>query len=775
MRHRVGERLQLPVGRLQLRGAQRHPPLEVGVEPEDFLLGPDAPRDVLPDGQDAGDPAALVPDRRVAPRHPDELAVLLHVLVDDLPVIFGPRQNVRGERLEAPPPAFGFRDDRHDVAAQDLVSPIPEEPPAEFVAEGDPPGRVEFQDDAVGVFHQLAVIGLAPAQLFLGFFARGDDFEDGHEIFSLRTVYGQVEPGGQRGDVGFEGFGRSRPRHPVVDFEQLGIVFPYPRNHLAHFLPDDAGQPRLFFERPIDVKVDEIRGPPILIEHPAVGVPIVHVLEQGAVAAFALPEVRFGLEFGKGDGDIIGPAFPQGDAVRGEHVTAAVVELDEAEALPGEAERNEGDGFIPLPVAAVAGPGQALFLGARGEQAGGGAGPERSVLREERLGGIEPPLDHVAAHALVNRVPRFVADDAPVRVPGAEAVLRPDEFLSEPARLVIRVIVAVLEPDADGFAMRSPLKKPRDRLDELADVLAFVHEAEDFDRRFALALPLLELGDVLEDPAHLDDTAVLDHGPAHRSHPFVRPVRGGQFQLQVVRLGASHGAFDGPLDPLARLRGVEAHSQRDVRLPGRIQPVDAGNLVRPGPLTRGRVELPAAHLGRGAGIAEELVLEGEVPFRQVELPVEPLPPGEGEEQHTAPREPGEDDGDDDDERGPVLQVGEDLSRVDLGYHIPGRIGHGEHDGQHVDVPVIQALENALPAEHGLHRGDVRPRYSDPQVERGALPVPKLVQEDDVIPFPLHEERFRGRAGRGPGLDERVEVALGSDAENQRAENAAARE
>ena len=106
---------------------------------------------------------------------------------------------------------------------------------------------------------------------------------------------------------------------------------------------------------------------------------------------------------------IPGKPLPAGDGLRREHPLAPIVQLEQAQPLLADTQRQQGDRFVALAVAAVAGACLAILVRGGREKPRGAVRPEAAARSEERLLGIGAPADHVPAHALDHRVAGAVA------------------------------------------------------------------------------------------------------------------------------------------------------------------------------------------------------------------------------------------------------------------------------------------------------------------------------------------------------------------------------
>ena len=69
-----------------------------------------------------------------------------------------------------------------------------------------------------------------------------------------------------------------------------------------------------------------------------------------------------------------------------------------------------------------------------------------------------------------------------------------------------------------------------------------------------------------------------------------------------------HSLLDGGFDSGPRFVDVEAHSQAGVGRSGGVQPVNAGDLIRPCSLASRDIEFPTANVGHLARQAQQVVL-----------------------------------------------------------------------------------------------------------------------------------------------------------------------
>ena len=99
----------------------------------------------------------------------------------------------------------------------------------------------------------------------------------------------------------------------------------------------------------------------------------------------------------------------------------------------------------------------------------------------------------------------------------------------------------------------------------------------------------------------------------------------------------------------------------------------------------------------------------------------------------------------------------DFSRVHLGHHEPARPGHLAQHRQHRYPPVVAPFHQALLAQNGPHRWQLRiGRQRQAESHRLAALMARLIQIQDLVPLPPHEQGFRPETGRGPELDQRIE-------------------
>ena len=147
--------------------------------------------------------------------------------------------------------------------------------------------------------------------------------------------------------------------------------------------------------------------------------------------------------------------------------------------------------------------------------------------------------------------------------------------------------------------------------------------------------------------------------------------------------------------------------------------------------------------------------------------------GAPEEQRPEARERHEDESDP--RREPAARAGrpQHLVGVLLGDDEPGCARHRLQGRQHGDAAVVDPLDHAAAAAHGHGRrqtGSVRRRR---EFERGVLPKAKLVEIQDLLSAPLHQERLTRPAGERPRLDQRIEVVAGVGAQGHRCDGRSA--
>ena len=114
-----------------------------------------------------------------------------------------------------------------------------------------------------------------------------------------------------------------------------------------------------------------------------------------------LEKFLFGAEFRQGHGQMIGQPLPETDHLGREKPFAPIVQLQQSQPLLADVQRNQGHRLVSLAVAAVA---RAQLDGRR--RWSWRAVPSCYSSRNFRVAvkngceGIEPPADHVSAHAL---------------------------------------------------------------------------------------------------------------------------------------------------------------------------------------------------------------------------------------------------------------------------------------------------------------------------------------------------------------------------------------
>ena len=155
------------------------------------------------------------------------------------------------------------------------------------------------------------------------------------------------------------------------------------------------------------------------------------VFHDRPIPLLALAQRLLGPQLGQRHGQVAGQPFPQRDGLGREHALAPVVQLQQAQPLLAHAQRNQGHRFVASPL-------QRLRVRAWRSASVVVASssvvqlrPETAVRREEGLRRVEPAADHVAAHALDDRIARAVAHELAGRVAVAEVVLQPDELRAE--------------------------------------------------------------------------------------------------------------------------------------------------------------------------------------------------------------------------------------------------------------------------------------------------------------------------------------------------------
>ena len=220
------------------------------------------------------------------------------------------------------------------------------------------------------------------------------------------AVHGYGKPDLQGIHVDFRPLGLTGKSHPSVELEQLRVGLADAGDDVGHPFPDDILQSRQLLEGGVHVEVHEVPELPVLDDHLAIRVPFEHVLEQRTVPLFAEPERLVGPELRQRDRHLVRQVLEQGDPFRRETPSALVVELEEAEGFLLRAEGDEGHRFVSLAVAAIAGFRLPVGFRRARQQFGRAARPEAAARGEERLGGIEPPAEDVAAHAIEGRMTR---------------------------------------------------------------------------------------------------------------------------------------------------------------------------------------------------------------------------------------------------------------------------------------------------------------------------------------------------------------------------------
>ena len=213
------------------------------------------------------------------------------------------------------------------------------------------------------------------------------------------------------------------------------------------------------------MQVDEVPRLALLQDHPAVGEPFLHVFEERAEARLALAQRLVRAELGQGDGELVCQPFPQANQLRPETAGAPAVELQQPKPLAAEPQGDQGHRFVALPIAAVAGATLPVHFRGGGQQVSRAVGPETPMRGEEGLGRVEPPANHIAAHAGQHRIPALVPGDLAGRVPATEMVFRLNERRRKTARLEVRIILPLPQPDTDGIAAGLLLKECCDRAD----------------------------------------------------------------------------------------------------------------------------------------------------------------------------------------------------------------------------------------------------------------------------------------------------------------------
>ena len=217
----------------------------------------------------------------------------------------------------------------------------------------------------------------------------------------------------------------------------------------------------------------------------------------------------FGQRFGQGHGQITGQPLPQGDPLGSEAVFAAVVQLQQPQPVLAHSERDQGHRLVSLIVAAHTAADIALVFRDSGPQFRCAVGPEAPAGREERLRGVELPADHVAAHALDARIAGAIADGLARTIAGTERVLFHDELGREPAGLVVRVVVVLFQPDADGLATGFLLKECHRAAKQVVLCPALIHQAEEARRDLAFLFVSFASVDVAGNMHRTDQPALL--------------------------------------------------------------------------------------------------------------------------------------------------------------------------------------------------------------------------------------------------------------------------
>ena len=94
-----------------------------------------------------------------------------------------------------------------------------------------------------------------------------------------------------------------------------------------------------------------------------------------------------------------------------------IVQLEEPEAVVAHAKSDQRDRFVSLAVAAVSRAGLAIGFRRGGQQFRRAVGPEAPPYGEKRLRRVEPPANHVAAHAVEHGIADAVAEGVARLVP----------------------------------------------------------------------------------------------------------------------------------------------------------------------------------------------------------------------------------------------------------------------------------------------------------------------------------------------------------------------
>ncbi len=123
-------------------------------------------------------------------------------------------------------------------------------------------------------------------------------------MFFLMTINGDRKPDAQRVNIGLKFFRVSGQSHPAIGLKQFRVGFSDSRNDFGGGFAYDILQSRQLFKGRVHFKVHKILGTVLVENHPATGEALKHVIEQGTIARFTLPQAGLQLfAFGDITGD----------------------------------------------------------------------------------------------------------------------------------------------------------------------------------------------------------------------------------------------------------------------------------------------------------------------------------------------------------------------------------------------------------------------------------------------------------------------------------------
>ena len=165
----------------------------------------------------------------------------------------------------------------------------------------------------------------------------------------------------------------------------------------------------------------------------------------------------------------------------------------------------------------------------------------------------------------------------PRLVPRTKLVLHQNELLREPASLVIGVVVALFQSDADGFAAGLLLEESHRRANQVFLSLALVHQAQEFLRDLAFLFVLLAFGDVARDMHRADEPTLLVEAGSRADQEVPAQARLMHFggMLAAVPAGLARA---GRTRAAASFRGQPHSMQPDALLGRHAQPLGHGTV-----------------------------------------------------------------------------------------------------------------------------------------------------------------------------------------------------